>query len=143
MTPDRKKVILFKAYKPDHNSECLVCDAWVDDCECLYIISEDKLQKGDKFIFIDGENYSLRPKYGYFVCTNTEDNLFKECETFARKVIATPDQINLSKQDKEAIFTNAGKCEVEMTTCDAGEDGMNGFREPKLKNGKIIIHYDK
>ena len=37
-----KKVTLFKNFTPDHNGECLNCDCWLSDCECLYLMSNEE-----------------------------------------------------------------------------------------------------
>ena len=153
MTVNKKQVKLFKDFNPDHNGECLGCDAWADDCECLYLIDTKTFLENKNRVLYNHKVFEVEKTYDEHVVLNGE--VVKS--EFVYKIIATPDQIgwvrtrpeemgeallSLSDKNKEDIFLyHDGNCEIEMNFLDGGEDGGNGYREPKLINGKVIIQW--
>ena len=139
MSVERKKVKLMKNFNPDHNGECLGCDAWASDCECLYIVADEDPEAGD---------YALKgtEKIGVLERIYVQEILDGVASIGSGmalpsnalwRIIAEPNQISLTKEEQERIFRQDGSCDIEMDWYDA-ED--NGYRVPKLNDGKFIIH---
>ena len=156
MTADRKSVKLIKNFDPDHNGECLGCDSpFEKGCECIFLVSDEDPEAGEFALGGTTKPGVLKKVYVqevYEGCANIGSGMATSVKNLWR-VIAKSNQIGwirtrpeemgdalepLSKEDIEKILSQDGKCTIEMDWYDAGD---NGYRVPKMVNGKFILHF--
>lgn len=131
-----------------------------------YLLSDEEIEIGDKFVFIGGDFEKCVPKQGYFICEHNDKG--KPGSEFAKKIIALPKQIGLLRQrngigwaiwdrqlgydwlltenDIKEIIESGGECYVEMEDEFTNPEKYknvgwgDGIKQLKTFNNKVIIH---